>query len=119
MDLADFRASLPTFDPAALKVVGETLKEDLSELVFHSVSGLVEGAKDDLQAFAYAMADDAVRIIAIADTVRREALFAELMMQVKLIGEINRLRATQAAWDTAIKVVMTVVKTAIKLVVPI
>jgi hypothetical protein len=97
----------------------KTLGRDLADIIRSSVEGLVEGAQNDLALYANQMAEDAMRVMEIADSILREKLLKELVMQVRLVGEIHRLRAVQAAWDVVGKVFLTAVRMALKFLVPI
>lgn len=97
----------------------KTLGSDLADIIRSSIEGLVEGAQNDLTLYANQMADDAMRVMEIADSFLREKLLKELGMQVRLVGEIHRLRAVQAAWDVVSKVFLAAVRTALKFLVPV
>ncbi len=92
--------------------------KQLADMIQESVRDLIEGAYQDLATFAQAMANDTLTVIGMEEPTRSR-LLNEIVMQARLIGEINRLRAVQAAWDTVIKVLTAVLRTAFKLIVPI
>lgn len=100
-------------------VDAKKLGTDIADIITQSLEGLVEGAQDDIRSYANRMANDAIRVMAIPDVAKREQLLNALAQQVVLIGEIHRLKATQASWDVAGKIFKTIIKTAVKLVIPI
>lgn len=100
------------------KVDVEKLGENLADIITKSVEGLVKGAQSDLALYANRMANDAIRVMRIADVEKRDRLLNELAMQMKLIGEIHRIQATQEGWDVAGKIFKTILKTAVGLLVP-
>lgn len=56
---------------------------------------VIEGAAEDLQTYAAAIADD----LALAASEGREDLTGELFAQARTVAEINRLRIQDHAWD--------------------
>lgn len=113
----DAKAFLPNLQLGELDL--KTLGRDLADIIKSSVEGLIDGAQNDLALYANKMAEDAMRVMAIVDVILRERLLKELVMQVRLVGEIYNLRAEQAAWDVAGKIFLTVFRTALKFLVPV
>jgi hypothetical protein len=94
------------------------LGEKLATTISKSLEGLISGAQEDLAKYANRMADDAIRVMQIPEVERREKLLEELGMQVKLIGEIHRIEATQEGWKVAGSIFKTVIRTAVGLMIP-
>jgi hypothetical protein len=59
---------------------------------------LLEGARGDIEKYARQMVEDLQDIAVLPRGEKRDELRAELLSQVKMLGELNRLRANDAAW---------------------
>lgn len=85
---------------------------DLKDQFLDAGKDLLEGAKADLEAYGRAIAEDLVR----AAREGREDIIAELGHQTQALGESNRIRAVNAAWDQVTRIVTTIGLTALKVV---
>lgn len=101
------------------KIDLDKLGTSLADILVDAATGLIEGGQQDLALYASKIADDTIRVMQNPDVEKREKQLAELMGQIQIIGEINRMRATQEAWATFTKVAATVIKTVVKFVAPI
>ena len=85
------------------------LNAELRDVLGDALAGLIDGAADDVDRYVAAIAQDLVRAAAND----RPDLVAELRGQLRLIGEINRVRASDAAWDTAEQIIAAVFRAAV------
>lgn len=85
------------------KVLGDVLKEQLK--------GLLEGAQADVEAYAVGIATNLAKAARLGDN----DLVKELAAQLETLGEKNRIKAVNAAWDGVERVVSAVAATALKL----
>lgn len=70
------------------------LKADITGALANGLVDLVTGSAADVQKFAAAITDDGLE----AALLGREDLLELLMDQLKVIGEINRVRAENHTW---------------------
>lgn len=86
----------------------ERLKGDVAPLLAEALEGLVHGAKADVEAYAKQITDE---LLAATLTGDREAE-AQLLDQLKLLAEINRLRVENHALTVVGRVTRMVFKAA-------
>lgn len=89
--------------------------EALSSSIRESLQDLVEGAQADIINFTDKIAIDSVNALTITDPERRERVLKELGDQVMMVGELNRIRAVNAGWDTVARVIRVAQRTALAL----
>ena len=88
------------------------LKDDVTGILEEQARDLLSGAAGDVKNYVVAIATDMTRALALPSE-RREALLRELRAQLRLLGEINRIRAEQQAWETFERIVTVVGQTAL------
>lgn len=71
-------------------------RDALADAVQSQLDDLLEGAEADVRQFAVAIANDLTRAASQGDS----EMVAALSEQMQLLGEINRVRAVNEAWDT-------------------
>jgi len=91
----------------------DNLRVAFSVALDEALAAVVDGARDDLRRFARQIADDAAIVMAEPDVETRKQLQRELVNQVRAIGEVNRLRANEASWVFAGRVVDSLIDLAI------
>lgn len=84
-------------------------RNSLAVALSDALSGLLEGAANDVEHFVMGISNDAV----IAGSLGRDDLLRELLAQTRLLAELNRLRAVNQAWDTVENVVRAMVAFAV------
>ena len=99
-------------EPLPPKVDLDSLKSEIAGILEEAADGLLEGAQADLQAYFHSISTDYVRAMA-SDPDLRENLIAHLNSQVALLGEIHRIRAVNAGWETFSKITNVAIKAAI------
>ena len=87
----------------------EDIKAGLKAAVIDAVSGLVEGAQADIAEFGNAIVQDIATALALPSSDERDRVLKELWGQVQLLGEVNRLRAVNAAWNAVAATIRNVV----------
>lgn len=87
------------------------LASGLKEEALTGLQGLVDGAKEDLQAFGQAIATDLIRAV----REKREDLLSELGHQLQVLAEVNRIRLVNATWAQITSIVMVVGRVAMKM----
>lgn len=96
----------------------DRLRKELPAIFTDALSGVVEGAQEDLAAFGEEIAASSIAAAMVGD----ESRLAELEAQVRGIAEASRLRAAHASWNATIATVMAitraVIATATSVVVP-
>lgn len=80
------------------------LQEDVKPVLASALSGIVEGAKEDIQQFAGEIGKDMLHAQLAGD----DALVAQLLDQLEVLAEINRVRVEAHAWVVVKKVVSAV-----------
>jgi hypothetical protein len=85
------------------------LKDILGEQLNSVFQSLLDGARGDIQNFANEIATDAILVMQEPDAVTRGELLNSLRNQMVMIAELNRIRANNAMWDAAGRVVMAAV----------
>lgn len=70
------------------------IRTELGEVLSEALSDVVEGAAGDLKTFGADIATDMVASIAAGNT----AMTNELKAQIRVLGAINKIRASNAAW---------------------
>ena len=115
--LADYVTLVPETDPLREKKLGlanelkatrgsrgegrgvmaslERLKEEAAAILAGAAQGLVEGTLDDMEAVAEELANDLVEAAATGN----EELLNVTVARVRLLGERQRIRATDAGWE--------------------
>lgn len=83
----------------------DVLKAQVSQEIFRAVEGVLEGASEDMATFATAIARNLVTVAQMPDNEERQALYDELMGQIQLIAEQNRLRAVNNTWNVVTRIV--------------
>lgn len=79
-----------------------SLREDLENALKQGLATVLDGAQEDLQAFAHEISGDMLSAAASGDD---EALY-ELRAQARALAEANRLRAVNTSWKVAGDVVV-------------
>ena len=87
----------------------DSLKEQINAGLTVALSKVVEGAQEDLQKYVVVMTSD----LAAAVLAGREDLALAVANQAKVIGELNRVRATNAGWGVVTQVVSAFARGAI------
>jgi hypothetical protein len=77
------------------------LQGDVSGILQGALDGVVEGAKEDLKDYAAAIAKDMLQ----AQLAGNDEVKAQLLDQLKVLAEINRIRVEAHAWVVVEKVV--------------
>ena len=80
------------------------LADEVRAALAEALAGLLDGAAEDVRRYVAAIAGDLVR----AAATDRPDLVDELRAQLRLIGEINRVRAANAGWEAVEAVVAAV-----------
>ena len=91
----------------------EDLKASLSEALQDAGRHLLEGAAHDLQVYVEAISVDLSQVWTIADPDQRQKVYEELLGQLRAVGELNRIRASNAAWVSFTRVVRIATRTLI------
>ena len=86
----------------------DRLKGDLTDALSDGLSDLVDGAKEDIKAFAKDISRDMLEAHLTGET----EVKAQLMAQLKVLAEINRVRVENHAWIVVRKVVETAFRAA-------
>lgn len=73
------------------------MKQELKDLLQRQITGLIEGAIGDLETYVDAIATDFEKGLMLPPDAR-DAATRELIGQLQVVGEINRLRAVNAGW---------------------
>jgi len=71
---------------------------------------VLQGAAADLQTYILAISDDLARVIERGDA---EAMTDELLAQLRAVGEIQRIRVTNAGWSVFRSVIHAIVATGV------
>lgn len=95
------------------------LKNQIGTILTDELRDLLEGAQGDLVMFTEAVSKNIVEAAMIEDEARRNALLTELKGQILTLGEINRLRAVNSAWNVVSTVISVASRTAIAALVAI
>lgn len=83
--------------------------EAITNALEEGLEGVVEGAKEDVRAYFALIATQTTEAAAIGDQVSLDSL----QRQLRLLGEKNRIRAQEAAWDTVHRMVGAVTRVAV------
>lgn len=86
------------------KIDLDVLKATTAAAIAEGVEELVVGAKEDVRKFGIAITTDLLE----AKLTGRDDLVDRLLNQVKMVGELNRLRSVNATWAAVAKVVKAV-----------
>lgn len=89
------------------------LKKDLGPVLTDALSDVLEGSRSDLEKFGQGIAQDLLSISTVLDQKWSEERTAQLLDQMKVLAEINRIRAEAAAWRMAEKIITAVLRAAI------
>lgn len=76
------------------------LRDELGDIVTETLEGLAEGAKEDLQVVAKAIANDML----VAVRMGRRDLLDDLIDQGRILAEIHRIRMADAAYDALARI---------------
>lgn len=87
-----------------MKLNIEALKATTAAAIAEGVEELVVGAKEDVRAFGVAIAGDLLE----ATLSGKEKVVGQLLDQLKLVAELNKLRAVNATWAAVTKVVKAI-----------
>lgn len=87
------------------------LKKEFTSIIEEGITGLITGAKDDVRKYAEAISTDAFNAAQIQDPDAREAVLNEILGQTRALGELNRIRAVNAGWEAASKVIAVGLRT--------
>lgn len=87
------------------------LADDLKVEALSGLDGLIDGAKEDLEAFGKDIANDLIRAV----KEKRQDLLSELGHQLEVLAEVNRIRLVNATWAQVTNVVMVVGRVAMKM----
>lgn len=91
------------------KVNFERLTEDVGEALASALAEIVEGAKDDVKTFALDISGDLLH----AQLSGNEDLTDQLLDQLKLLAEINRIRVEAKSWALVRMITQAVLKAAV------
>lgn len=80
-----------------------TLTTEIGKTIADGVTGLVEGAAEDVQEFGFSIAADLMEAKLTGDDESEVAL----LDQLKVLAEINRIRVEAKAWIVIEKIVKT------------
>lgn len=75
--------------------IGTQLEQELRTLV----ETVAEGARGDIQKWAQQISNDTVMLLQEPDEEKRSKLRQSIVNQVRMIGEVNRIRATHQMWN--------------------
>jgi len=81
------------------------IKAQLGTALSGTLSDLLSGAAQDIAIYANTIASDLILVAQLSDPADREARRNELLAQLRALGELNRLRANNAQWDTIERIV--------------
>lgn len=87
----------------------DRLKEDLGRTLADGLMDLVDGAQDDVQAFA----SDISRDLLLAGLQGNLKIQAQLLDQLKILAEINRVRVENHAWVVVGKIARVAIEAAV------
>lgn len=87
----------------------DRLKEDLGRTLADGLMDLVDGAQDDVQAFA----SDISRDLLLAGLQGNLKVQAQLLDQLKILAEINRVRVENHAWVVVGKIARVAIEAAV------
>jgi len=88
------------------------LAADLADVIHEAATNVLNGTAADLRDFATRIAFDSVQALLLPPA-ERDAALAENLAQMRLLAEAQRIRATNAAWDTFAHVTTIVARTAV------
>lgn len=88
------------------------LTADLADIVQDAARSVLEGAVTDLRDYAARIAFDTTQALLLPPPERNHAL-EEIYAQLRIIGELQRLRAQDAAWEAFNNTITLVAKTAV------
>jgi len=84
------------------------LKKDVSAALADGISDLVEGSKEDVKLFTDAITKDMLE----ASLTGRTDLLTTLLDQLKVVGEMNRVRVENHTWIVVHKVIKAILEAA-------
>jgi len=76
----------------------EQIKGDTLLIVTDWASSILEGATEDINKYAVAIATDLAKLLTIPDDSRRNAVRDECLSQLKAVAELNRIKVNNATW---------------------
>ena len=82
-----------------------SLKTQTAQTLYQAAKGLLEGAAGDLRKYAKEIAEDGISALTLPEP-RQTELIQELKAQMRVIAEVNRIRANEAGWKTFEQVLM-------------
>lgn len=94
------------------KINFDELVEPMEELVKDALKDLVTGAAADIQAFGLEIAKNMARAVSLG----RKDLIDNLVGQTRMLAELQRVKAVNAAWDTVERVLKVAGNFALKVV---
>ncbi len=84
----------------------ERLKKDIGSAITDGILDLVEGSKEDVEKFAQQIAWDMLE----AQFEGEPEIQDQLLDQLKILGEINRVRVENHTWIVVFKVVRAILE---------
>lgn len=81
-------------------VTVSALRDQVVGTIANAVGIVVQGAADDVLKYATAITDSLVIAQAEVDAAKRDALVKELLGQLGLLAELNRVRASETGFET-------------------
>lgn len=91
-------------------------KQGVAAVLEEALHDLLDGAEQDIINFTNTLAFDSIEAMMLPPE-RRDAVLAEIVAQVQVVGELNRLRAVNAGWDMVGRIVTVAQKTAIAMLI--
>lgn len=85
------------------------LQLDLTPVVANAIEHLLQGAREDIEAFASDITRDLVEAQMLGD----DAMKAQLVDQLLVLGEINNIRLRNSTWLIVSTVVSSVIEAAV------
>ncbi len=82
------------------------IKDVFIESLRTSLNGLIQGASEDILKYTEVIANEMTQAAATNDTAKLD----ELLAQIQLIGELNRIRAVNVQWDVIQNVISGLVQ---------
>lgn len=76
-----------------------TINDIFEDTLKTMLENLVDGAREDVEQYAHAIAQDAAAVITEPSAAKRLELRSELVGQLRALGEVHRIEASNEAWD--------------------
>ena len=89
------------------------LAKELTNPLLDALEQLAEGMPEDLQRFATLIGEDFLLASLIGDEARKASLQAQLLDQLKVLAEINRIRIEPSSWALVERIVRAVIRAAV------